>query len=297
MQVSLMTLDMFIRLAYHYFQDHDMEEFRELYEEMMEMTADAGIQTVEVTSRETRFLGVDYVKEVLERCRLSVGGYMHMDTPGEDPIFLDEALSFAKKLGADTLMLIPQWHDSLAGCGRREIHELYAKRWSKVAADAYETGIRVVVEDTPNQALHLCSAEDVLAFLPLLPHAELVYDSGNMLLAGEDPVDYIKKTAARIGYVHLKDMREIPMNTRGGDLSRDGKKLTSAKHGTGLVPLDQVIQELQQLHYNGRWVIELSMDGSESYPEAIRAAQAYLREYIGTDDVNTDIFEPDTGKK
>ncbi len=117
MQVSLMTLDMFIRLAYHYFQDRDMEEFRELYEEMMEMTADAGIQTVEVTSRETRFLGFDYVKEVLERCHLSVGGYMHMDTPAEDPAFLDEALSFAKKLGADTLLLIPQWHDSLACCG------------------------------------------------------------------------------------------------------------------------------------------------------------------------------------
>ena len=280
MQVSLMTLDMFIRLAYHYFQDHDMEEFRELYEEMMEMTAGAGIRMVEVTSRETRFLGFDYVKEVLERHQLSVGGYMHMDTPAEDPAFLDEALSLAKKLGADTLMLIPQWHDSLAGCEKEEIHALYAKRWRKVAADAREAGIRVVVEDTPNQKLHLCSAEDMLVFLPLLPHAQLVYDSGNMLLAGEDPVDYIKKTSAWIGYVHLKDMREIPMNTRGGDLSRDGRKLTSAKHGTGLVPLDQVIHALKQLHYNGRWVIELSMDGSESYPEAIRAVQAYLRKYM-----------------
>ncbi len=279
MQVSLMTLDMFIRLAYHYFQDRDMEEFRELYEEMMEMTADAGIQMVEVTSRETRFLGFDYVKEVLDRCQLSVGGYMHMDTPAEDPSFLGEALSFAKKLGADTLMLIPQWHDSLAGYEKKDIHALYANRWRKVAADAKEAGIRVVVEDTPDQRLHLCSVEDMRSFLPLLPKARLVYDSGNMLLAGEDPVAYIQKTSPWIGYVHLKDMREIPMNTRGGDLSCDGRKLTSAKHGTGLVPLKQVIQALNELNYNGRWVIELSMDGSESYPEAIRAAQAYLREY------------------
>ncbi len=278
MQVSLMTLDMFIRLAYHYFQDHDMEEFRELYDEMMEMTANAGIQMVEVTSRETRFLGFDYVKGVLERHQLSVGGYMHMDTPVEDISFLDEALSFAKKLGADTLMLIPQWHDSLAGGEKKDIHELYAKRWSKVTADAKEAGIRIVVEDTPNQQLHLCSAEDMLEFLSLLPHAQLVYDSGNMLLAGEDPVDYVRKTSAWIGYVHLKDMREIPMNARGGDLSCDGRKLTSAKHGTGLVPLKQVIQALNKLNYNGRWVVELSMDGSESYPEAIRAAQAYLQE-------------------
>ncbi len=297
MQVSLMTLDMFIRLAYHYFQDRDMEEFRELYDEMMEMTANAGIQMVEVTSRETRFLGFDYVKEVLDRHHLSVGGYMHMDTPAEDPAFLDEALSFAKKLGADTLMLIPQWHDSLTGCEREELHALYANRWRKVAADAEEAGIRVVVEDTPDQRLHLCSVEDMRSFLPLLPQARLVYDSGNMLLSGEDPVDYAEKTSSWIGYVHLKDMRQIPVNTRGGDLSRDGRKLTSAKHGTGLVPLNQVIHTLKRLRYNGRWVIELSMDGSESYPEAICAAQAYLREYTGRDDMNTGIFEPDTGKK
>lgn len=280
MQISLMTLDMFIRLAYHYFQDHDMEEFCELYDEMMEMTADAGIQMVEVTSRETRFLGFDYVKEVLERYQLSVGGYMHMDTPAEDTSFLDEALSFAKKLGADTLMLIPQWHDSLACCDKKDIHALYARRWNKVAADAKEAGIRIVVEDTPNQQLHLCSAEDVLAFLSLLPDAQLVYDSGNMLLAGEDPVNYAETTSAKIGYVHLKDMREIPVNARGGDLSCDGRKLTSAKHGTGLVPLKQVIQVLKKLNYTGRWVVELSMDGSESYMEAVRSAQAYLQEYI-----------------
>lgn len=286
MQLSLMTLDRFIRLAYHFFQDHDMERFCKLYDEMMETTADAGIQMVEVTSRETRLLGFDYVKEVLERHQLSVGGYMHMDTPAEDPSFLDEALSFATKLGADTLMLIPQWHDSLAGCEKKEIHALYANRWRKVAADAKEAGIRVVVEDTPDQRLHLCSVEEMLAFLPLLPHTRLVYDSGNMLLAGEDPVEYAQKTSDWIGYVHLKDMRELPMSTRGGDLSRDGRKLTSAKHGTGLVPLDQVIQALKQLHYTGRWVIELSMDGSESYPEAIRGAQGYLRKYLNQDDTN-----------
>lgn len=280
MQISLMTLDMFIRLAYHYFQDHDMEEFRELYDEMMEMTADAGIQLVEVTSRETRFLGFDYVKEVLERHQLSVGGYMHMDTPAEDASFLDEALSFAKKLGADTLMLIPQWHDSLTCCDKKDIHALYARRWNKVAAGAKEAGIRIVVEDTPNQQLHLCSAEDVLAFLSLLPDAQLVYDSGNMLLAGEEPVKYAEITSAKIGYVHLKDMREIPVNARGGDLSCDGRKLTSAKHGTGLVPLKQVIQALNKLNYTGRWVVELSMDGSESYMEAVRSAQAFLHECI-----------------
>ena len=129
MQISLMTLDMFIRHAYRYFLDHDMEKLRNRYTEMMQATAEAGFRTVEVTSRETRLLGLAYVKEVLERCGLSTGGYMHMDTLEEDPAYLDEALIFAKALGADTLMLIPQWHDSLEGCREQEIHARYAQRW------------------------------------------------------------------------------------------------------------------------------------------------------------------------
>lgn len=58
----------------------------------------------------------------------------------------------------------------------------------------------------------------------LLPGMKLVYDSGNMILAGEDPVEYAKAMKDQIDYVHLKDMKVIPANRRGADIALDGRQ-------------------------------------------------------------------------
>lgn len=59
MTCSVMTLSMFIRILYNYLRSQDMEEYRELYEEMLQTTREEGWKTVELTSRETRLLGTE----------------------------------------------------------------------------------------------------------------------------------------------------------------------------------------------------------------------------------------------
>ena len=268
MKLSLMTLSMFIRIYYRYHMQQDMDDCIDLYDEMMRTTKDAGFDTVEVTSRETSLLGVNTVLSILHRHGLSTGGYMFMDNLSLPSEQVTDAVAAAETLGADTLMLIPSWHTSLAGMSRDEIHQIYAHRWSNALQIAASKGIQVVVEDTPDQRLHLCKVEDVTSFLDLLPGAELVYDSGNMILAGEDPITYAQRLKDHIAYVHLKDMRIVAANSRGADIALDGRCMSSAKHGNGIIPLKDVITELTNQGYCKRWVIELSMDGSDSYMEA-----------------------------
>lgn len=269
MKLSLMTLSMFIRIYYRYHMQQDMDDCIDLYDEMMRTTKDAGFDTVEVTSRETSLLGVNTVLSILHRNGLSTGGYMFMDNLSLPSEQVTDAVAAAETLGADTLMLIPSWHTSLAGMSRDEIHQIYAHRWSNALQIAASKGIQVVVEDTPDQRLHLCKVEDVTSFLDLLPGAELVYDSGNMILAGEDPITYAQRLKDHIAYVHLKDMRIVAANSRGADIALDGRCMSSAKHGNGIIPLKDVITELTNQGYCKRWVIELSMDGSDSYMEAV----------------------------
>lgn len=268
MKLSLMTLSMFIRIYYRYHMQQDMDDCIDLYDEMMRTTKDAGFDTVEVTSRETSLLGVNTILSILHRNGLSTGGYMFMDNLSLPSEQVTDAVAAAETLGADTLMLIPSWHTSLAGMSRDEIHQIYAHRWINALQIAASKGIQVVVEDTPDQRLHLCKAEDVTSFLDLLPGAELVYDSGNMILAGEDPITYAQRLKDHIAYVHLKDMRIVAANSRGADIALDGRCMSSAKHGNGIIPLKDVITELTNQGYCKRWVIELSMDGSVSYMEA-----------------------------
>ena len=85
MTCSVMTLSMFIRILDNYLRSQDMEECRELYEEMLQTTREEGWETVELTSRETRLLGTEYVRTTLREHGLKVGGYMHMDSLDDDP--------------------------------------------------------------------------------------------------------------------------------------------------------------------------------------------------------------------
>jgi len=281
MQLSLMTISMFIRIFYGFYMSKDMEEARELYEEMMQMTRAAGYDTVEITSRETSLFGVEGVQAVLRQNGLSVGAYMFMDNLDMPTAAVKEAVLAAETFSADRLMLIPYWHTSLEGKSRDEIHRIYAERWREAVALAAEKGIQTVVEDTPDQRLQLCKAEDVKHFLSLLPTMKLVYDSGNMILAGEDPVAYAREMKDQIDYVHLKDMKVIPASRRGADVALDGRGMTGARHGDGLIPLEDVVRELRAQGYEGRWVVELSMDNSETYPQAVTYAREKAEALLG----------------
>ena len=276
MQVSLMTLSMFIRIFYQYFQDRNMEQCLEQYDDMLRATKAAGFDTVEVTSRETGLVGVASVHSALKRHGLTVGGYMYVDSLDQEAGKLRDAVVDAETLGADTLMLIPSWHSSLEGRSRNEIHRFYAERWREAVGLAAEKGITVVVEDTPDQRLSLCRAEDIRHFLSLLPSVRLVYDSGNMILAGEEPVAYAREMKDEIACVHLKDMKLVPAGQRGADLALDGRCMSSARHGEGLIPLPEVIQTLLAQGYDGRWVVELSVERGDTYPGAVSYAYGWI---------------------
>ncbi len=167
----------------------------------------------------------------------------------------------------------PYWHASLEGKSRDEIHSIYAERWQKAVLLAKEKGIQTVIEDTPDQRLHLCRAEDVKHFLSLLPSVKLIYDSGNMILAGEDPLAYASVMKDQIACVHIKDMKPVPADQRGADIAFDGRTMSSARHGDGVIPIEKVVCLLKEQGYSGRYVAELSMDGSSNYSEA--AAHVY----------------------
>ena len=77
---------------------------------------------MELTSRETRLLGTEYVRTTLREHGLKVGGYMHMDSLDDDPQELLKAVDTAQAVEADLMMLIPSWHASLEQLSRDEIH-------------------------------------------------------------------------------------------------------------------------------------------------------------------------------
>jgi sugar phosphate isomerase/epimerase len=88
------------------------------------------------------------------------------------------------------------------------------------------------------------------------------FDTGNPLVAGEDPVALFKKLEDRITYVHLND---VP---------RPGV-FEFLPVGTGIAPNREVLSRLKRRGFDG-WVgiEEASVGDDESYRTAVKNARA-----------------------
>lgn len=283
-KVSLMTMTLFMRLFFKFNLDHDMEDLMEGYEEMLDLVAEGGFQWVDVTSWEIGILGLEFVAEQLKKRGLCVSSVIHPDqfaAGGEAETVgrIEKAKKIADAayaLDCDVLMLVPQAQPDVNERSREWLHQRMIEHFAPILAHGKTRGLHVVIEDTPDLKLQLCRATDVKEVLDAVPGLELVYDSGNMILTGEDPLIYVGQFVGRIGYVHLKDMRKAPVDSMMVDLAQDGTPMSSAPTGTGLIDLPAVIQTLNVAGYDGSFSVEFFVDDDRDYLKSIKRTKEYI---------------------
>lgn len=279
MKITLMTLNIVIPILTEFMKDRDMEKCLRRYEESMVLFAQAGYTHVDVCNFEIKVLGLETVQKVLIKYGLGVGClicFASFAREDSDCVAVGvQGVNDARELGAQVLMLVPD-ADGTEGRTPEQIRARLAANFAPVAACAKDRGLHPVVEDTPDLRLHFCRAEDVLQVVDAAPGLEVVYDSGNMLLTGEDPVEYYEKVAHRTAHIHLKDMRLAMPDEKQADIAENGQGFCVAPTGTGLVDLGAVIRKCKALGYSGWYTLEFSQDpGMDRKNSLIRA-----REYI-----------------
>ncbi len=87
-----------------------------------------------------------------------------------------------------------------------------------------------------------------------------IADTGNTLFLDEKPEKFIKEFKDNVYHVHIKDYK-----IAGGDdpdepiyISRGGMRFTDAEIGTGIIPLDRVINTLNDINYRGMFSLEFN---------------------------------------
>jgi len=113
----------------------------------------------------------------------------------------------------------------------------------------------------------------------------LLYDTGHLVFAGEDNLAVLKKWAARISHVHLKDLRPA---IRRQALKGKWSFLRAVKAGVFTVPGDgcidfkPVFKILKKAKYSGWWVVEAEQDPAKANPlEYAIKARNHIREKAG----------------
>lgn len=287
-KLSLMTINMVGQMFSGFQIDHDMEAFLETYEEMMELISDTGYEAVDVTTLETGILGIDTVKTILKKYHIKVSSYIYfeqfaaMDVENFEVRVkkAKQAVNDAIDMGTKVLMLVPQAQENIAEYQPEEIRKQMIRHWIPVAAYAKEKGVHPVVEDTPDLRLHLCTTEEMKEVLDAVPGLEVVYDSGNMILAGEDPVAYYDTFAEKTAHIHLKDMRRAAEGEMFADVAADGTKMACASTGTGIVDLEAVMEHVRAHGYEGYLTVEFTVDSDNDFRKSLIRSRQYLESLL-----------------
>lgn len=116
------------------------------------------------------------------------------------------------------------------------------------------------------------------------PHFGVNYDPSNAFLAGDDPLELLRRVKERVVTMHASD-RFLAEGTLE-DLRRDetgaegyAKRLRHGTIGRGLNDYDAIFRELRSVGFDSWVSIEDGVDGIEQLAESARFVRAKLRQH------------------
>lgn len=195
---------------------------------------------------------------------------------GEEKIRKDlrKQSTIAKALGAEILMIVPyvlpteiRYAEKI---GRQEVRKKMISGFTKAVEEGSKMGLEVTFETTPHDELCLSSAEDCLYMLKHTAGLKLVYDTANMLPAGEESLSYYDTLKDYIVYVHLKDVILTRQKTHlWNETTKNGDVMNCCIWGKGVIPIRKIYSRMIRDGYKGDFAIEYVK------PENVKTKQDY----------------------
>lgn len=250
--------------------------------EALALMKELGAEGVDITGGHVADYTNAEVKQMVADAGLLIscyigGGNLTMSDTAQRAEALDQirrAVDAAAEVGTDSLLV------TTGGCaevqdraeGRRNVAaglgELlpYAKA-ARVTLSIEDFGSPVAPYQTSDECLECCE----LAGEGLM----ITYDSGNMIMGDEDPVEFLEAVAHRTVHAHAKDWELLSPDAEGRLTSRAGKKYVGAVVGRGVLDYPAIIAKLKALNYKGFLAFEY--EGTGDPVAAAREGMAYLR--------------------
>jgi sugar phosphate isomerase/epimerase len=126
----------------------------------------------------------------------------------------------------------------------------------------------------------------LLQRIPERRHFGVQYDPSNAIVAGDDPIELLRRVAARVVSMHASD-RYLAEGATLDDLRQaDGTigyspNLRHGVTGQGLNDYDEIFRLLSEAGYRGWISIEDGMNGMEEMAESLRFLRQKCEVYFG----------------
>lgn len=231
-------------------------------EELCTLVETAGLDSMDMMEQEVKLYGVKETQRALEEHGLHLECLITSIsmTRGRDHAIkkgIHNALVMAQQLNCSMLMIIPfpQAEVKLPGLPNRQEMVANAIKYLRLAVIAGKKyGVKICIEDTPSCQLPLSGIEECREILQAVPGLGLVYDTANMIPAGDDPIEFYEELKEYICHVHLKDVRRT--SEKCLDVCRDGSYIKCCLWGEGIVPIKEIAKMLERDGYRGSCGIE-----------------------------------------
>ena len=118
------------------------------------------------------------------------------------------------------------------------------------------------------------------------PNFGVNYDPSNTYLAGEDPIDLLKRVSHRVVTMHasdryLKEGTIEDLRKEEGGAVGYAKRLSHGEIGKGLNDYDAIFTELKRVGFNNWISIEDGVEGMEQLERSVRFLRRKMGEYWG----------------
>ena len=157
-----------------------------------------------------------------------------------------------------------------------EGRKIFGEMLNELSEYAASFDVKVCIEDFDPVPAFVCSADTCMDVLSYAPRAGLAFDTGNFLIADDNPKDIFPKVKDRITHVHVKEKKLVgPDAVAKPQRSLAGKCYTSAPFGEGNANIADCVALMKENKYNG-W---LSVESFLGQDDAIRGV-AFLKNLL-----------------
>ena len=190
---------------------------------------------------------------------------------------LKKQMSIANALKAELFMIVPYGLPTelkgMKEAGKDNILQKMVHGFTLAVEEGKKRGLTVVFETTPHDETGLSSAKDCEYVLRNVPDLKLVYDTANMLPAGDEPLAYYETLKDYVVHVHLKDV--LPINEKASlwsETTKDGKVMKCCLWGEGVIPVKDIYEKMINDGYTGFFAIEYA------HPDGLHNKEGHSRQ-------------------
>ena len=153
----------------------------------------------------------------------------------------------------------------------------------KLGELAHEKGMEVVYHHHMGTGIQTTEEIDKLMERTSKDNVSLLFDTGHLVVSGEDPIEIFNKHVNRIKHIHFKDVRPEVKEAvdKENQCFLDGvRKGMFTVPGDGVIDFEPILNLIYQSDYSGWIVVEAEQDPSVANPFIYaKKAKEYMAQY------------------